>query len=77
MENNLNSKSELYEGDPDKGYFDYTVHHRMPKINYKRRRRKAYQGIVNVPPPEKNQYDMPGENSTGITIIIPFVKKNI
>ena len=51
MENNLNSKSELYEGDPDKGYFDYTVHHRMPKINFKRRRIK-YVGIINQPPPE-------------------------
>jgi hypothetical protein len=48
MENNLNSNQEFFEG---KQRFDYTVHHRMPKINYKRRRVK-YVGIVNQPPPE-------------------------
>jgi hypothetical protein len=42
---NLNSKGEFYE---NKKVFDYTVHHRMPKIRINKKRRKiAYKGIIN------------------------------
>ena len=43
---NLNSKSEFFEG---KKTFDYSVHHRMPKIKAtgRKRRRTVYKGILN------------------------------
>jgi hypothetical protein len=44
---NLNSNGELFEG---KKVYDYSVHHRMPRIkfgNKRKRRRIAYKGIVN------------------------------
>jgi len=58
--NNLNSKSELFEG---KQTFDYRTHHRMPKVKItnRKRRRPAYKGIVNQEPvkmsPEEGLFD--------------------
>jgi hypothetical protein len=45
--NNINSQKEFFEG---KKTFDYTVHHRLPRIklnNTRRRRKTAYKGIFN------------------------------
>jgi hypothetical protein len=49
---NINSGKKLFEG---KKLFDYSVHHRMPKIKVNKPRkgsRPAYKGIVNQPPPK-------------------------
>ena len=44
---NINSGKEFFEG---KKVYDFTTHHQLSKIRIKRRRRKAYQGIVNQVP---------------------------
>jgi len=47
---NLNSKSEFFEG--SQTYY-YNTHYKFPKIRYnKKRRARAYQGIVNLQEPE-------------------------
>lgn len=53
--NNLNSKTEFFEG--KKQNFDYTVHHRMPKVKFsKKRRRVAYRGITNQAPVKPEEF---------------------
>jgi len=47
---NINSDSEFYEGK----VINNNTHYRMPRINYKRRRKPIYKGIINQQEPVKN-----------------------
>ena len=46
---NLNSDSKFFKGKKRKVY-EYFTHHNMPRINYKKRKKPEYQGIVKIMP---------------------------